>query len=164
MAKGLNKCMFIGYLGSDPEMRYTASGSAVTNFRIAVSREWKTGEGEKKSVTDWINIVAWNQLAEICDKYLQKGSRVYVEGRLENREWEDGEGNKRYKTEINLSDMIMLDGRNERSNAADLNDEGAPPPAKAKPTPTGARPRQGQPQAASRNRAEAVIDDDDIPF
>jgi single-strand DNA-binding protein len=94
---------------------------------------------------------------------LQKGSRVYVEGRLDNREWEDGEGNKRYKTEINLSDMIMLDGRNERSNAADLDDEGAPPPAKASPTPTGARPRPGQPQTMSRNRAEEITDDD-IPF
>jgi single-strand DNA-binding protein len=163
MAKGLNKCMFIGYLGADPETRYTASGAAVTNLRIAVSREWKTSDGAKRTETDWVNIVAWNQLAEICNQYLHKGSRVYVEGRLENREWEDGEGNKRYKTEINLSDMIMLDGRNERSNAADLDDEDAPPPAKAKPTPTGARPRPGQPQTMSRNRAEEITDDD-IPF
>ena len=112
MAKDLNKVMVIGRLGADPEMRYTPSGSPVTNFRVAVNRRTRTGEsGEQQEETDWFPIVAWQKLGEICAQHLSKGSRVYIEGRLQVRSWEDQSGQKRYTTEIIASDLIMLDSR-----------------------------------------------------
>jgi single-strand DNA-binding protein len=113
MAKGLNKVQVIGYLGGDPDMRYTTSGSAVANFSIAVSRSWKDKSGQQNEETEWFRIVAWDKLGEICNEYLAKGSRVYIEGRLATRKWTDKEGNDRYTTEVVASDMIMLDSRGE---------------------------------------------------
>ena len=115
--KDLNKAMFTGRLGADPEMRYTPSGSAVVNFRIASGRSWKNDQGETVENTEWISIVAWNKLAEICNEWLVKGSRVYVEGRLQTRDWEDDKGVTRYKTEVIISDMIMLDSKGSKSEA-----------------------------------------------
>ena len=116
MAKGLNKVQIIGYLGGDPDVRYTASGSAVANFSIAVSRTWKDKSGQQNEETEWFRIVAWEKLGEICNEYLAKGSRVYIEGRLATRKWTDKEGNDRYTTEVVASDMIMLDSRGERGS------------------------------------------------
>ena len=92
MSRGLNKVMIIGHLGRDPEMRYTPSGRPVTTFTVATSRTWSTGDGERHSETEWFNVVAWGNLAEICKQYLTKGQQVYVEGRLQTRRWEDNEG------------------------------------------------------------------------
>ncbi len=111
MAKDLNKTLLIGSLGTDPELRYTTQGTAIATFRMAVSRNWRDGEGNAHEETDWFTIVAFNRLAEICGQYLQKASRVYIEGRLQNRSWEDQSGEKRYRTEIVASDVILLDGR-----------------------------------------------------
>ena len=117
MAKDLNKVMVIGRLGKDPEMRYTAGGSPVTTFSVAAGRQWKDGGGEAREETEWFNVVTWNKLAEICNEHLRKGSRVYIEGRLQTRQWQDQEGQTRYRTEVIASDMIMLDSRGAREGA-----------------------------------------------
>lgn len=112
MARGVNKCIFIGNLGADPETRYTPSGTAVTNIRIAVSESWKDRQsGEQQERTEWVRVVGFNRLAEIMGEYLQKGSQVYVEGRMQTRKWQDQQGNDRYTTEIVANDMQMLGGR-----------------------------------------------------
>ncbi len=117
MSRGLNKVMLIGRLGRDPEMRYTPSGRPVTTFSLATSRTWNTSEGERRTETEWFNIVAWGSLAEICKQFLNKGQQVYVEGRLQSRQWEDGEGIKHSVTEIVANEMIMLGDRREANNA-----------------------------------------------
>ena len=111
MSRGLNKVMIIGRLGREPEMRYTPSGKPVTTFSIATSRSWNTSEGERRTETEWFNVVAWGNLAEICKQYLNKGHLVYVEGRLQTRHWDDQEGNKHVSTEIVANEMIMLSER-----------------------------------------------------
>jgi single-strand DNA-binding protein len=117
MARDLNKVMIIGRLGADPEMRYTPSGSPVTTLRVASGRQWRDGGGEPREETEWFSVVAWNKLAEICNQYLAKGSRVYIEGRLQTRSWDDPQsGQTRYKTEVIASDMIILDGRSARDD------------------------------------------------
>ena len=111
MNRGLNKVFIIGNLGRDPEMRYTPSGRPVTTFSIATSRSWNTSDGERRSETEWFNIVAWSSLAEICKQLLTKGQQVYIEGRLQTRRWEDSEGNKHSATEVVANEMIILGER-----------------------------------------------------
>lgn len=105
----LNKVMLIGNLGKDPEFNLTPNGTPVAKFSLAVNRVTKSSTGEKKEETEWFNIVAWSQLAEICEKYLHKGSKVYIEGRIQTRKYTDKSGVERYMTEIISSDMKMLD-------------------------------------------------------
>ena len=124
MSRGLNKVMIIGNLGREPEMRYTPSGRPVTSFSIATTRTWNPPEGERREETEWFNIVAWGNLAEICKQYLAKGQQVYVEGRLQTRRWEDQEGKKHSATEVVANEMIMLGERPSRPAA----DEGAGAP------------------------------------
>lgn len=112
--RGLNKVMIIGNLGRDPEMRYTPSGRPVTNFSVATTRNWTSAQGERRSETEWFNVIAWGPLAEICNQYLRKGQHVYVEGRLQTRRWEDEEGNKRSSTEVVAREMIMLNERKDK--------------------------------------------------
>ncbi|RMF46937.1 MAG: single-stranded DNA-binding protein [Anaerolineae bacterium] len=115
MSRSLNKVLLIGRLGRDPEMRYTPSGRPVTTFSMATTRTWTNHEGERRTETEWFNIVAWGNLAEICKQYLHKGQQVYIEGRLQTRQWEDNEGKKRTSTEIVAQEMIMLgNGRDSR--------------------------------------------------
>ncbi len=95
MARCLNKVMIIGYLGRDPEMRFTPTGKSVSSFSVACNRSWKSKDGERHTETDWFNVVAWEDLAEISKQYLSKGSMVYVEGRLQIREWVDSNGNNK---------------------------------------------------------------------
>jgi single-strand DNA-binding protein len=147
MARDLNKVMIIGRLGADPEMRYTPSGSSVTTFRVAAGRQWRDGAGETREETEWFSVVAWNKLAEICNQHLAKGTRVYVEGRLQTRSWDDQQsGQTRYRTEVIANDMIILDGREGRASRDDdyLPTREAPP--------RGDRP------------APLDIGDEDIPF
>ncbi len=118
MSRGLNKVMLIGHLGRDPEMRYTPSGKPVTTFSLAVSRTWNSGDGERHSETEWFNIVAWGNLAEICKQYLSKGQQVYIEGRLQTRRWEDKEGVKHTSVEVVASEMMILDRRESNSQEA----------------------------------------------
>jgi single-strand DNA-binding protein len=110
--KSLNKVILIGNLGKDPELSYTASGVAVARFSIATGERWKDQEGNFQERTEWHNIVAWRKLAEICGQYLKKGSKVYLEGKLQTRSWDDkNTGVKRYTTEIIADDLIMLDSK-----------------------------------------------------
>jgi single-strand DNA-binding protein len=122
MTRGLNKVMIIGRVGRDPEMRYTPSGRPVTTFSVGTSRSWNTSDGERRTETEWFNVVSWSNLAEICKQYLSKDQLVYIEGRLQTRHWEDQDGNKRSATEIVASEMIMLDDRRE-GNKSDLEEE-----------------------------------------
>jgi single-strand DNA-binding protein len=117
MSRGLNKVLIIGRLGRDPEMRYTPSGRPVTTFTVATSRSWNTSEGGRRTETEWFNVVAWSNLAEICKQYLVKGSLVYIEGRLQTRHWEDPEGNKHSSIEIVANEMIILSDRKEGAPA-----------------------------------------------
>lgn len=117
MGRGLNKVMIIGHLGRDPEMRYTPSGRPVTTFTVATSRSWNTVDGERHQETEWFNVVAWGNLAEICKQYLTKGQQVYVEGRLQTRHWEDKEGVKHSSVEIVSNEMMMLGDRRDSGNA-----------------------------------------------
>ena len=111
MSRGLNKVMLIGHLGRDPEMRYTPSGRPVTSFSIATTRSWNAADGERREETEWFNIVAWGNLAEICKQYLTRGQQVYIEGRLQTRRWEDPDGKKHFATEVVASEMIILGDR-----------------------------------------------------
>jgi single-strand DNA-binding protein len=133
MSKDLNMVQLTGNLGKDPETKYTPQGSGVTKFSVAASRRWRTAEGEDRADTEWFNVVAWNKLDEICAQYLQKGSRVYIEGRLQTRSWDDQQtGQKRYMTEVIANDLIMLDARRERLGDAPVDavgDGGVPGPA-----------------------------------
>lgn len=107
----LNKCMIIGNLGADPEMRYTANGNAVTTFRVATTRSFSGTDGERREETEWFSIVTWNRLAETCAQYLTKGRQVYVEGRMQTRSWEDQSGQKRYRTELIAETVKFLGNR-----------------------------------------------------
>ncbi|HXK52592.1 single-stranded DNA-binding protein [Candidatus Nomurabacteria bacterium] len=106
-ARDVNKVILIGNLTRDPEVRYTPQGTAVANFTIATNRSWSI-DGEKKEAVDFHNVVAWNKLAELCGQLLTKGTKVYVEGRLQTRNWVGDDGVKRYRTEINIDEMIVL--------------------------------------------------------
>jgi single-strand DNA-binding protein len=111
MGRGLNKVMLIGNLGRDPEMRYTPSGKPVTSFSLASSRTWVSSDGERREETEWFNVVAWGNLAEICSQHLARGQQVYVEGRLQTRSWEDNNGQRHFRTEVVANEMIILGNR-----------------------------------------------------
>jgi single-strand DNA-binding protein len=106
---GLNKVMIIGNVGTDPEMRYTADGNAMTSFRVATNFNYTTPDGERREETEWFNVVTWRKLAEQCSQYLQKGRRVYVEGRLRTRSWDTPDGQRRFRTEVIASRVLFLD-------------------------------------------------------
>jgi single-strand DNA-binding protein len=108
MAGSLNKATIIGNLTRDPEMRQTTSGQNVCSFSIATNRTWKGNDGQKQEQVEYHNVVAWGKLAEICGQYLQKGKKVYIDGRLQTRDWEGKDGVRRYRTEIVAENMIML--------------------------------------------------------
>ncbi|MFQ5928235.1 MAG: single-stranded DNA-binding protein [Acidobacteriota bacterium] len=112
----VNRVILVGRLGRDPEMRYTSSGTPVTNFSVATNERWNNQNGERQERTEWHKIVTWSKLAEICNQYLTKGQLVYIEGRLQTREWDDRDGNKRRTTEIVASDMRMLGSRTQESS------------------------------------------------
>ncbi len=123
---GVNKVILIGNLGADPELKYTPSGVPVVNFSLATSESWTDKGGERQERTEWHRIVLWRKLAEIAGQYLRKGSKIYVEGKLQTRSWDDqSSGQKRYTTEVVVNDMQMLDQRGETSGGGG---EGVPPP------------------------------------
>ena len=111
MARSLNRAQLIGNLTRDPELRYTPNGTAVCSFGLATNRSWKTDTGEKREEADFHNIVAWNKLAELCSQFLVKGRKVFVEGRLQTRSWTGQDGTQKTRTEIIISEMILLDSR-----------------------------------------------------
>jgi len=109
----INQALIVGNLGAAPEVRETTNGVKVASFNVATTRRWKDQSGQQQEATEWHRIVAWDRLAEICGQYLQKGSKVYIEGRLKTRKWTDQNGLDRYITEIIASEMKMLGGRDE---------------------------------------------------
>ncbi len=152
MARGVNKVILIGNLGKDPEVRYSPNGAAIANVTIATSESWKDkNTGEQQEKTEWHRVVFFNRLAEIVGEYLKKGSKIYVEGRLQTRKWQDQQGQDRYTTEIVAGEMQMLDSRG--GGSANFNQE---------PAAGGSQYNQSAPQAASM--APAGDFDDDIPF
>lgn len=120
---GLNKATIIGNLGSDPEMRHTATGTAVCELRVATNEKWTDKQGQKQERVEWHRIVAWDKLAILCSEFLRKGRQVYVEGRLQTRSWDDKDGNRRYTTEIVASQVIFLGGKDGPTNAPPLSAE-----------------------------------------
>ncbi len=147
MARGVNKAILIGNLGSDPEVRYTPSGFAMANLRVATTERRKDREsGEYRDHTEWHRVVLLGKLAEIAGEYLKKGSKVYIEGRLQTRKWQGQDGQERYTTEIVANDLQMLDSR-----GGDVGYEASPRPAP--------QPKQ---QAPSTPPPDDF--DDDIPF
>ena len=121
MSKSLNSVQLIGNLGKDPELKYTASGVAVANFTMATSDSWKDQEGNLQERTEWHNITAWRKLAEICGEYLKKGSKVFVQGKLQTQSWEQ-DGVKKYKTLVVIDQLIMLDSRPQSSERSSVDD------------------------------------------
>jgi single-strand DNA-binding protein len=174
MSRDLNKVMVIGRLGGDPEMRYTPTGSAVTTFSVAAGRQWKDRDGAAHEETEWFRCVAWDKLAEVCNQYLSKGTKVYVEGRLKTRKYTDRDGQERYATEVVLSDMIILSPKGERAPIDDVDapifgDDDAPAPAAPAAPPAAAprslaKPRGGTAPNAPRNQPQPLPDDGEIPF
>ena len=123
----MNKVLIIGNLGSDPEMRYMPSGDPVTSFSVATNRRYRTREGEQREETEWFRVNAWGRLAEITNQYLTRGSKVYVEGRLQSRSWQGQDGQTRFSNEIRASEIQFLDPRGQVSGDAG-GYGGAPPP------------------------------------
>jgi single-strand DNA-binding protein len=113
----VNKVILVGRLGKDPETRFTTSGQAVCNFSLATDETYKDRAGERQKRTEWHKIVVWSKLAEICQKYLHKGSLVFIEGRITTRQWDDKEGQKRYSTEIVANEMRMLGSKGDGGGA-----------------------------------------------
>ncbi|MCW5205250.1 single-strand binding protein [Candidatus Electrothrix communis] len=128
----INKVILIGNLGADPEQRFTQAGVAMSTFNVATSERWKGQDGQMQEQTEWHRIIAWRQLAEICNEYLHKGSRVYIEGKLQTRKWQDQNGNDRYTTEIVAREMKMLSPRGESGGSGGSGgdyDPGPEPPS-----------------------------------
>ncbi len=150
MARGINKVILIGNLGQDPEVRYMPSGSAVCNVSVATSESWKDkSTGEPVERTEWHRVVMFRRLAEIAGEYLKKGSKVYIEGRIQTRKWQDQQGQDRYTTEVIADNMQMLDSR--AGGSADFAASSAPA------APSGGAPA-AQPPVANNGF------DDDVPF
>lgn len=136
----VNKVILVGNLGADPETRYTATGDAVCNIRLATTDSWKDkNSGEKREATEWHRVVFYRKLAEIAGQYLKKGSQVYLEGRIKTRKWQNKEGVDQYTTEIEATEMQMLGSRQGMGAPMQNNDDAAdyaPSPAKNKPKPS----------------------------
>ena len=145
MARGINKVILIGNLGQKPEMRYTQTNTAVATLGLATSESWKDKEsGEMREKTEWHRVVFFGKLAEICEQYLDKGSQLYVEGKLQTRKWQDKEGNDRYTTEIQGLSMNMLGGRQSSGDGGAYD--------------------QSQPEQKSSEPPASNISEEDIPF
>lgn len=181
MARGVNKVILIGNLGSDPEVRYMPQGGAVANITMATSESWTDKQtNEKKEQTEWHRVVFYGKLAEIVGEYTRKGSKIYVEGKLRTRKWQDQQGVERYTTEIIGNELQLLDGRDNSQggqggapqggyNQAPTNQAPRNQPPRNQPQQQAFnQPQQGgfnQPQGAQRGPMDPPVDfDDDIPF
>lgn len=170
MARSLNKVQLIGNLTRDPELRYTPTGAAVCSFGLATNRNWTTDQGEKHDEAEFHNIVAWNKLAELCSQFLIKGRKVYLEGRLATRTWQAQDGTQKTRTEIVISDMILLDSKRPENESADQIPERAklaeaaakPVQAAAKVTKKEAAKEEKEEESVAHN--EDNVAPEDIPF
>jgi single-strand DNA-binding protein len=161
----VNKVILIGNLGKDPEVRYTPSGAAVCNLRLATTRTWKNRDsGERQEETEWHSVVLYDRQAEIAGEYLRKGRPVYIEGRLKTRKWQDKDGNDRYTTEVVADSMQLLGGREGGAAPGAAGEDGGSAPARSAPR---SAPVAGAPagRPAAQKSATGFDDmDDDIPF
>lgn len=158
MSRTLNKVMLIGNVGRDPELKYTPSGIPVTSFRLATSETWKDRDGEVKEHTDWHTIVAWRGLAEVIHKLVKKGSRVYIEGRIQTRSFDDKNSNKRHVVEILAENMLLLDTKRSRDDFGDGREDGDSEDYGIDPY------MDGEDGYSSANNRYSRSDGEDIPF
>ena len=154
MSRSLNRVQIIGNLGADPELRTTTNGARVANLSVATSRRWNDRQGQQQEKTEWHKVIFWEKLAEVCERYLKRGDRVYVEGSIEYRQYEDKEGQTRYITEIRGREMIMLGGRGEKADfdapaRSQESSRGAPSPAK---------------DSFEEFSSDSLTPEDDLPF
>ncbi len=173
MSRSLNKVSLIGNLGNDPEVRSTTGGNRVATFSLATSRSWNDASGSRQEKTEWHRCVVWNtktsQLADIVERYVKKGDKLYVEGRIEYRQWQDKDGQTRYSTEINVRELIMLTSKSQSGGGADFDGASSEGGSYQR--------RSRQPAAAERAKAPAAggeefedfpgalaDEDDDLPF
>jgi len=168
VSRSLNKVQLIGNLGSDPEVRSATGGNRVANFSLATSRSWNDASGTKQEKTEWHRCVVWNskasQLADIVERYVKKGDKLYVEGRIEYRQWQDKDGQTKYSTEINVRELIMLGsprGGGSDSGADSASRAARPPAAKAK---AGAAAGTGASEDFEEFPGALEDEDDDLPF
>lgn len=151
---GINKVIIIGNLGKDPELRHTPQGQAVANFPVATSENWNDKNGQRQERTEWHRIVVWGKLAELCGKYLAKGRKAYIEGRLQTRAWDDKDGQKRYTTEIVANTVQFLDSANASSDRGTAQSGGGDYGSAF-----GAPPEFGEDHGSQQSQST-----DDIPF
>lgn len=165
MSMSLNRVQLIGNLTRDPEMKQIPGGQVVTSFGLATNFTWSDQSGQKQTKTEFHNIVAWRKLAEICGQYLKKGSKIFAEGRLQTRDWEGEDGVKRYRTEIVLDNMIMLDAK---GNAMGTGDREAGGISRSKSSEMMEEPGYGggssAPVGAAAGGGEDEVKIDDLPF
>lgn len=170
MARGINKVIIVGNLGQDPEIRYMPNGGAVANITVATSEQWKDKQtGENQDRTEWHRVVMFGRLGEIAGEYLKKGSKIYLEGKLQTRKWQDKSGQDRYTTEIVANEMQMLDSRGGGSseyNGRPAQQSGGAPQQQNQQQGGGQQQRQQQSAPQQQQQAAPAFDDfdDDIPF
>jgi len=152
MSRGVNKTVHIGNLGDDPNLKYLDDGTAVCNMSLAVDESYKDQNGDLVERTEWVDVVAWGRLGEVCNEYLSKGSQVYFEGKLQSRSWEDDDGNTRYSTEVKAQEMMFLDSNRNGSPGGD----GAMHQSDPAPEPMS--------QEQTSDGQDAFEPDDDLPF
>lgn len=178
MARGVNKVILVGNVGQDPDTKFAASGAAITNISIATSEQWKDKQtGQNQERTEWHRVVFFNRLGEIAGEYLRKGSKVYVEGKLQTRKWQDQNGNDRYTTEIVGNEMQMLDSRSDsmgggqpmgggmnQAPSQSAPSQASPPQASQGGYGSGGSPQQQAPKPQPAPAPSMDSFDDDIPF
>lgn len=170
-SRGVNKVIIVGNLGGDPEVRYTQDSTAIANITVATSESWKDkNTGEQKEVTEWHRVVFYRRLAEIVGEYLKKGSKVYIEGRLQTRKWQDQSGNDKYTTEIVANELQMLDskpqGTGQQQQQSGYQQQQRPPVSGTNAQQPNPQAQGGYQQQPAQNQAPASSNDIDseIPF
>jgi single-strand DNA-binding protein len=154
-AKSLNKAALIGHVGKDPEIRYTNNGKAIASFGLATSESWKDQSGTMQERTTWHNIVAWERVAEIFGQYVKKGSKIYLEGRIQNRSYDDKDGVKKYISEIVVTDFIFLDSKGGERSSGSENGERS----------YGGSPQHSpEPLSSPAGEFDQSVPDSDLPF
>ena len=171
-SRGVNKAVILGNVGDDPSIRYMPNGKAVANFTVATSESWKDQQGQKQERTEWHRCTAYDKLAEIIGEYVKKGSKLYLEGKLQTRKWQDQQGQDRYTTEIIVSEMQMLDGKPQQQGGQQApqgqQQQQRHPQQQQAPQNNGYQQARSQPvqqqQAPQYNEPPHDFDDDTLPF
>lgn len=171
-SRGVNKAVILGNVGDDPSIRYMPNGKAVANFTVATSESWKDQQGQKQERTEWHRCTAYDKLAEIIGEYVKKGSKLYLEGKLQTRKWQDQQGQDRYTTEIIVSEMQMLDGKPQQQGGKQApqgqQQQQRHPQQQQAPQNNGYQQARSQPvqqqQAPQYNEPPHDFDDDTLPF